>query len=252
MRTFRLRNKRASNGSSHNIKFLIDKSACSRKPTTSFYSKKKLRSVHFVGLNANKMHSVNSVFNTGVGLSLIREDFLEVDQLGYIQANNPSSLRNSTNQKAKIVGTITLRVRIRDSRVRVVFVIVRYLAVPVFLGTSFIDSFVKDIFPSERKIVPYISKPVPIIAIKDLSSEHEDKDDSAQGMLLTKEEHAPRLVSVVRQKKIPPRSEGVALVATNTKGLVQVGPLLEWESTQAWTIVPELLMRYQVDHIVGQ
>lgn len=41
-----------------------------------------------------------------------------------------------------------------DSRVKVVFGVVHNLAVPVLLGYSFIDGFVKIIFRLERKIVP--------------------------------------------------------------------------------------------------
>lgn len=62
---------------------------------------------------------------------------------------------------------------------------------------------------------------------------------------MTKEEHAPNRVA--RETKLPPRSEEIVLVATNAKGLVQVGPLLERDCTKAWRravgIINEFLSR---------
>lgn len=40
---------------------------------------------------------------------------------------------------------------------------------------------------------------------------------------------------MVRQAKIPPKSEGIVIVATNAGGLVEIEPLLERDITQAWT-----------------
>lgn len=62
--------------------------------------------------------------------------------------------------------------------------------------------------------------------------ETKDKDkekDKTQDLLVIAED-APRVARVARQKKIPPRSEGVVLDATDAKGLVQIGQLLEWNS----------------------
>lgn len=41
---------------------------------------------------------------------------------------------------------------------------------------------------------------------------------------------------MAKQTVVSPRLEGIVLVATGAKGLVRLGPLLEWEITQAWTI----------------
>lgn len=46
------------------------------------------------------------------------------------------------------------------------------LAVPVLLGTTVIDKFIKPVHPAERKIVLYPSPPVPILTI------HEGKGKS--------------------------------------------------------------------------
>lgn len=84
------------------------------------------------------------------------------------------------NEKVSVVGTITLHVRIGDSRVKVVYGAVRNLSIPVLLAIPFIDGFVKCIFPPEQKIVIYSSKGVPNPYNNDLPEEPKDKN-KAQG-----------------------------------------------------------------------
>lgn len=96
-----------------------------------------------------------------------------------------------------------------DYKVRVVFGAVRKVVVPVLLGTSYINTFVKDIFLLKWKIVPYKFKLVAILVIKDLSEKHNDK---AQDVTVL-EKHAPRLVRVARQRKLPQKLEAAVLVA---------------------------------------
>lgn len=63
-----------------------------------------------------------------------------------------------------------LRAGLREPRERIFFGIVKDLAVTVLLETSFIGKFVKQIFPGERKIVPYSSQPVLILMIHEASN----------------------------------------------------------------------------------
>lgn len=102
-----------------------------------------------VGRMTNKVHTVNSVFDTN--LRRIPKDRMAQRYTG----KQATSFKNAINQKVSAVGTITLQVRMGDSRVGVVFVVVHNLAIPVLLGTSFIDRFVRGIFSPERKIVAY-------------------------------------------------------------------------------------------------
>lgn len=81
-----------------------------------------------------------------------------------------------------------------DSRERVVFGIVRKLAVAVLLGTSYLNRFLQGVFPAELKTVPSNAKPVPILTIKYMLEEHRDK---VQDVTIV-EKHAPRLVRVPR------------------------------------------------------
>lgn len=74
---------------------------------------------------------------------------------------------------------MALHVRVGDSRVRVVFSVARSRAVPVLQGISFIDKSAKGIFSSERMVVVYNSKQVPILALNDLAGKYKDEDNRA-------------------------------------------------------------------------
>lgn len=91
---------------------------------------------------------------------------------------------SATERKVSVAETITLHVRIVDCRVRVVFSIVRSLAVEALSATSLIDRIVKGIFPHpspERKIDPYNFKPLPILAVSEKPKEPKENDtDKAQ------------------------------------------------------------------------
>lgn len=75
-------------------------------------------------------------------------------------------MKNATSQKFSVVETTTLHVRLEDSRVRAASGLVRSLAEKVLLGISYINRFLKFVFPPERKISSCIFKPAPILAIR--------------------------------------------------------------------------------------
>lgn len=81
------------------------------------------------------------------------------------------------------------------------------MSVPVLSGTASIDRSVIGLLSSERKIIPYNSRPVPILAIKDLPQKQKNNDDEAQDVMTSEEEHVSCLVRVERKEKIPTRSE---------------------------------------------
>lgn len=80
--------------------------------------------------------------------------------------SNQQTLRNVTNQMFRVVEIITLHVKMGYSRLRVNLGAVHNLAVPVLLGTSYIDKFEKDTFSPECKLNSYNSKLVSILAVK--------------------------------------------------------------------------------------
>lgn len=114
---------------------------------------------------ANRIELVNSVFKTSVSRNHIRENISEAESLKAVQVNIRTALKNVINQNVSVVGTVALKVRMEDSCIRVVFVVVSNLAGPVLLKTSFIDRSVNGILPSKRNIGAYNFKPIQIFAI---------------------------------------------------------------------------------------
>lgn len=109
------------------------------------------------GLTVSRMHPISSALDKGVEPNLIREDLLEVDRLRPILGNKIPARRNATCQKASVVGKIRCHVRVSGAKVTVLFSDVRNLTRPVLLGTSFVERFVRHIFPSEQKTVAIAS-----------------------------------------------------------------------------------------------
>lgn len=73
-----------------------------------------------------------------------------------------------------------------DFRVRVVSGALCGSAVPILLGTSFIDKIVKVILLPKSKIIPYDSKPVQIHATNIKAREHKKEDEKAKNRMTTK------------------------------------------------------------------
>lgn len=94
--------------------------------------------------------------------------------------NISDNLRSATNQIALVAGAISLHVTMCDCRVPVVISVVKYLAVSVLFGTTFIDHLVKEIFQSQWKIVLYNSDAFPILQIieKDDSQKESEEEKS--------------------------------------------------------------------------
>lgn len=126
-----------------------------------------------------------------------------------------------------------------DCRAWPVFGVVHTLAIPVLLKNSFIDRVEKRILPLEQKMVPYNSKPEPILADKDLPDVQKDQDRTQDALISG--DDSRRLVCVAGQTKIQPISKVIVLVATEMRGLAQIGPLLGWYSMQAWRTALDII-----------
>lgn len=68
-----------------------------------------------------------------------------------------------TKQAVQVEIVVFLHVCLGYLRVRVWFGVVPYLAVSFLLGTTYLDSFIRDIFPHELKVLPFYSRLVSIL-----------------------------------------------------------------------------------------
>lgn len=109
---------------------------------------------------ANLMKPMSAITDTGAGANLTsRRAFHTFWYTRLIPVRNPG-LTAVANQSVEVQGVILLHVRIGDLRFRIWFRVVQSLAVPLLLGTFFIDRFVLTIFTPERQLVPEQSQTV--------------------------------------------------------------------------------------------
>lgn len=71
----------------------------------------------------------------------------------------------------QLLRTVLLFVRVADLHVNVWFCIVERLSLEVLRGTPFIDRFITEIFPGEKRVVPWHSGPVSILKRQLVKSE---------------------------------------------------------------------------------
>lgn len=89
----------------------------------------------------------------------------------------PTTFKKRDRTKGQHRPSNNATIKTGQSRVRVVFYTVCTVVVTVLPGTSFVDRFVRGIFPLKRKIVHYSSELVPILSFNDLAEEHNDRDE---------------------------------------------------------------------------
>lgn len=109
------------------------------------------------------MKLVTIVLDTVAGKHLTDSLFIPSSRKSKIKRISVPSLSTAGRQSISAIGVIMLHFCIGDVMVRAWFGVVDNLAVFVTFRISFIDRFVKGIFPSERKVVPYHSKTVTIM-----------------------------------------------------------------------------------------
>lgn len=141
------------------------KQVCTPEETKNVpsFNKMKYKVIISIGTVATEIHSVNCVFDTGAGPNLIWEIFLRQGWHKVIRPAHEPDVKTALSKFVPNLGTITLYVSVSDCRVCVNFGVVRNLAVSVLFGATFIDWIAKAILPAERKLVPYNSKPVPVL-----------------------------------------------------------------------------------------
>lgn len=103
-----------------------------------------------------------SVLDTKDGPKLVSKDFLLPEWQQLLKSSRVQRLVAPTNEDVGFQGVILLHIRIGDLCVRAWFGVVVMLAIARFLGTYFVDRFVKGIFHQGKRILPMKYKPVPI------------------------------------------------------------------------------------------
>lgn len=109
------------------------------------------------------MYTAHCLLDTGAGINIIRSSLVPTSWFKRIKRDKLPTLQTATKQPLSMDGFILLNLRLGDLNTRIWFGVAPHLALDIFLGTAFIDRFIRSIFPSERKVVPWHSKLVAIM-----------------------------------------------------------------------------------------
>lgn len=112
--------------------------------------KKNFRVQICVGILSNMSRPTVCVFDAGAGSNLVCTSYLPVNRFKRICPIQNMSLRPASNNPRRHHRKIILSIQPGDIHVFVDIGAVDNLAVPLLIGTSFIDRFVKEIYPMER------------------------------------------------------------------------------------------------------
>lgn len=150
----------------------MQRSAHSKKLTMSPCSQKRTTTLPLALAWPLGICALSTVFSTPApNLTCCEKTFL--DPIGcrrYAPCDSPR-LKRAINEKVKVVGIIVLHVQTEESGICAILGIFKKLAVPVLLGTPFINIFIIAIFRSERKIFPFNSSPVPILMVNETETD---------------------------------------------------------------------------------
>lgn len=194
----------------------------------SFFRKPTYRVRISVGVTSQSMMTVASLFDTGAGPNLVNKSFIPRNWHRYVEPIEQPQLRTATREHVNVEGVIPMFVRIGDLRVRAWFGVVENLAVDILVGTSFIDRCIRGIFPTERKIVPWHSRPVSILtSSSNISSkfprvEFLDHDGTQSEVKEDDEEEEFFLCRVSRPITIPADTQAAVSVSSQGAGLMLV------------------------------
>lgn len=186
-----------------------------------------------VVLLSQNVHTVNCKFCRGAGLSFVPKNATKADWIDALQAVKELSLRSTTNHKVSVIGTVLLNPRMKATSAKVVFGVVGNLAVAL-LRTRFIDNFVRRILATVRKncVQKYQYSTINRHHnqyVERIEQEGQEADIVEMIAVLEEEFKASQLIYVVRQTILRPKSEGVDLVMTKVRGLIQVHTLPDWD-----------------------
>lgn len=132
-------------------------------------------------------------------------------------------------QPLPLDGLILLNLRLADLHTRIWFGIAPHLADDTLLGITFIDRFIRGIFPSEHNVIPWHSKPVAIMARTQLSkieriSQLVLDDPVSAAYLQVHDDPSHYVVRVARQDVLQPYSLHHVLLNTNSHALFSIEP----------------------------
>lgn len=125
------------------------------------------------GLSLSHMCTVNSTFDLGARLSLLRYDKVKSNKMSAVDVSKQLQLGSAAYQKIEFFDTMILHIRMKEIHGRVLFGSAKNSAIYILLGTIVVDKPVKEITRAERKLVRYSSQSVAISTLQKASDDNQ-------------------------------------------------------------------------------
>jgi len=167
-----------------------------------------------IWLDAGRELALRVIFDTGSGVSLVREALLPPEMKVAPLDAATAQLFDVNGGLLPIKGTVTLTVRIGTYSTQVTCGVVRGMSVPLLLGTDYTDVHVPNICEPKGYIQVLDGCKVPILRRGKTVSYAKAKQPSKAGAA----SEADTKVRLAREVVLPPRSEGYVPVQTSFQG----------------------------------
>lgn len=105
-----------------------------------------------IGIDSSHICPVVCVLDTGTGPNLTRTDVLDPGWVQNIHQRDVPEIRSASDTRLSVLGTITLHLRMGESRTCVMVGVVEKLAVPMLLRKTIIDRFIKQVNRTKGKL----------------------------------------------------------------------------------------------------
>lgn len=170
------------------------------------------------------MNPTTSMLDTGDGPNLVSKELLPPKWQHLVKPSRDAGLMEAKKESVDIQGVILIQIILEDLCMHAWFGGVPRIAVPMWMGTSFIDHFFKGIFPQEKRLLPMHSKTVSII---DYASTKKPLNAVSEGTeppegTNTDEEASTFPVRVSKGLHIPPMHTAKVLVNSSASRLKYV------------------------------
>ena len=174
------------------------------------------------GGNAFKPHTI--AVDTCSGYNLLRKADLPPDWNRYVIRDAPlPRLAGANSNPLRLTAVVRLAVRLRNTTFRIPFVVAEQLAVPVLLGTAFIDAHVRSIDIDGQKLELRHGGSVAIVDGNGESTTPTRRHGRQTSRPEVRDE-APQAIRIARWVTIPAMSQARVRVTTAGRGLVFLEP----------------------------
>lgn len=169
------------------------------------------------------------VFDTVAFPNFIQGDYSVPSRLDNVRQRDMPDIRGVSNTKINMFGTITVHQRMSGSRSCDDCGTVNELVKTVLLASTYIDRFIKSIYPAERIIVPHQSPLIAVLMLAEAKSE--SKKNNTEALQKVEEELALLVTYITSQSDYITVAGRIVfmsmcktslIVSTKASGLVEV------------------------------